>query len=80
MFSTLRHPGALGTSMLVDIGQRLGHREIGARLDRRLGPAWYVDADLDRKRRVQRQRPHRVAQPAFGQYGRVDAADQRTQF
>ena len=74
------HGGVRRLGVLGDVGQRLGDREVGGRLDRRraAGPSGSVD-DLDRQRRAGDERRDRRREPALGQHRGVDAARQLAQ-
>ena len=61
------------------IGENLRDREVYGRLHRGRRAAVQVDVQRRGDRGVQRKRLDRVAQAAFNQYGRVDAADQAAQ-
>jgi len=64
--------------MLGDVRQRLGHDEVGARLDGAGQPA-HRHPDLDRQRHAPRERLHARAQPAVREYGREDAVRELVQ-
>ncbi|GAA3049830.1 hypothetical protein GCM10020000_33060 [Streptomyces olivoverticillatus] len=68
-----------GAGVLHRVGQHLADREVGGRLDRRGEPARQAGLDMDVEEAVERQGPYGVAEPAVGEYGRVDAADQAAQ-
>ena len=62
-----------------DVGQRLGHDEVGGRLDRRGQALVDRDLDLDGHRRALGQRGDRGRQAAVGEDRRVDAAGELAQ-
>ena len=64
--------------VLGHVRQRLGHDEVGGRLDREREPR-HADVDLDRDRCRSRERRHRGAQAAEGEDGREDAVGKLAQ-
>jgi hypothetical protein len=67
--------GVPGPAVLGDVGERLGHHEVGGRLDGGRAPAGYVDVDVAGHPAVGRE----SGEPPVGQDRRKDAAHDRTQ-
>ena len=74
-----REPRAAGLGVLGDVGQGLGHEEVGDRLGARAGAARQVDVDGHRHRAARGERAHGRVQTAVGQHGGVDAAGEVAQ-
>ena len=70
----LAGPGVLG-----DVGERLGHHEVGDRLHRGLRPHRHVDVHVHRDRAQRGQAGQGGVQAALGEHRRVHAADQVAQ-
>ena len=63
-----------GVRVLGHVGQRLGHHEVGGRLDRRGKPAGRASDDVHRHRRAGGEGTHGRLEPAIGEHRRMDAA------
>lgn len=72
-------PDPVGARVLDRVGEHLADREVRRRLHGRLRTPGQLHGHLGLDRQPQRQRPYGVAQSAFGEDGRVDAAHQVAQ-
>ena len=71
--------GVAGPGVLGDVGERLGHHEVGDRLHRGLRPHRHVHVHVDRHRAQRGQAGQGRVQAALGQHRRVHAPDEVAQ-